>query len=33
MNDLDLGYFFSNIHDDCRVQCPICSDERKKKNV
>ena len=27
MNDLDLGYFFSNIHDDCRGQCPECSDE------
>jgi twinkle protein len=33
MTDQDLGYFFSNIHDDCRVQCPECSDERKKKNI
>jgi len=33
MNELDLGYFFSNIYEDCRVQCPECSDERKKKNV
>jgi len=33
MNDHDLGYFFSNIHDNCRVQCPECSDKRKKKNV
>jgi len=33
MNVPDLEYFFSNIYGDCRVQCPDCSDERKKKNV
>jgi|TARA_R110002096_G_scaffold397821_1_gene593754 twinkle protein len=33
MNEADLGYFFENIHDDCRVPCPECSTERKKKNV
>ena len=33
MNQEDIDYFMSSIYENCRVKCPACSSERKKKNV